>query len=137
MKKKTASQVLNDLYPVVKASALASAVKGSVYMSGTRPLNALAEDIVINFLSGTALQIQDGIVNINVFVPNIDDVSGSKVCDAKRCCEIETIAGGWIESIEDFDGYRLTLDEMIRTMPYEDKKQHFVNIRLKFNYTTF
>lgn len=135
--KKTASQVLNDLYPVVKASALASAVKGSVYKSGMRPLNALTEDVVINVLSGTALQIQDGVVNINTFVPDIDNGSGNIVWNTKRCREIETIAGEWIDSIEDFDGYRLTLDEMIRTMPYEDNKQHFVNIRLKFDYTTF
>lgn len=142
--RKSALQVINDLYRVVRSSLLATAVKGDVYKEGTRPLNALSEDVVINFVSGTASQIQSGIVNINVFVPDIDNGSGNMVCDVSRCRDIEGIATAWIESTLDdelyslnLDSYRFTLDEMMRTMRYEDNKQHFVNIQLKFDYITF
>ena len=141
---KSASQVLNDLYKVVQSSLLATSVKGNVYKEGTRPLNSLTEDIVINFVSGTASQIQTGIVNINVFVPDIDNGSGNMVCNVSRCRDIEGIATAWIETMLDdelyslnLESYRFALDEMMRTMRYEDNKQHLVNIRLKFDYTTF
>ena len=135
--KKTASEVINDLFKVIKSSPISKEVAGSVYKAGQRPLNSLKEDIVINFLTGTADQIQTGVVNVNVFVPNIDNSSGNTVCNTSRCRAIESKMGGWVDGLEDFDGYRLSLDEMIRTMPYEDGKQHFVNVRLKFDYLTF
>ena len=135
--KKTGSQVITDILKRVNSSPELNGIKGDVYKAGQRPLNSLKEDIVINFLSGTVDQIQTGVVNVNVFVPNIKNGAGSTVCDTGRCRAIEEIMECWVDGIEDFDGYRLSLDEMIHTMPYEDGKQHFVNVRLKFDYITF
>ncbi len=136
MRRKTESQILTDMYQFVKSSVLATVVNGKVYKSKQRPCNSEKEDIVINLVSGTPAQIQTGVININIFIPDKHN-GGAMVCDERRCREIEAVAEEWVEGIEDFDGYRLELDKMIGKMQYEDKRQHFVNIRLKFDYLTF
>lgn len=135
--KTSSAQVINKLYTLLATSSLKAAVSGNLYKSGLRPLNRVAEDIVINFVSGTADQIQEGVANVNVFVPDIDSGAGSLVCDTARCRALEAAANTWIDSLTDSDGYRFELDSMIETMQYEDDKQHFLNIRLKFYYITF
>lgn len=135
--KTSSQQVINKLYTLLSTSSLKTAVTGNVYKSGLRPLNRVAEDIVINFVSGTAGQIQEGVANVNVFIPDIDSGSGALVCNTARCRALEAVADTWIDSLSDSDGYRIELDQMIETLQYEDKKQHFLNIRLKFYYITF
>lgn len=135
--KTSSAQIVNKLYTILSASSLKAAVTGNLYKSGLRPLNRVAEDIVINFVSGTAGQIQEGVANVNVFVPDLDSGSGSLVCNTARCRELESAANTWVDGLSDSDGYRFELDSMIETMQYEDDKQHFLNIRLKFYYITF
>lgn len=135
--KTSSSQVINKLYTMLSGSSLKSAVSGNVYKSGLRPLNRVAEDIVINFVSGTAEQIQEGVANVNIFVPDIDSGAKSLVCNTARCRELEIVANEWADGLSDVDGYRFELDQMIETLPYEDEKQHFLNVRLKFYYITF
>lgn len=130
---KTGSQVATDFFHFVKGSPLAGMVGGSVYKGPTRPLNQVAEDIVVRFLAGTDAQIQNGVVIVNVFVPNLRNGSPN----LGRCEEIETAAAEWLDGLQDFDGYSVRPDDMIKSMEYEDNKQYFVNIRLRFDYTTF
>lgn len=137
--KTSSGQVINKLYAALLHSTLKDAVSGDLYKSGLRPLNRVAEDIVVNFVSGTADQIQEGVANVNVFVPDIDNGAGALVADTARCRTLEEIANTWADTLAsaDSDGYRFELDSMIETMQYEDKKQHFINLRLKFYYVTF
>ena len=61
-----------DIYNLVKESVLKTAIKGSFYREGMRPLNAKTEDAVVSFMTGVDDQIQIGVVNVNVYVPDID-----------------------------------------------------------------
>lgn len=136
--KTTSTQVLDKLYSLVKGSALEGAVKGALYKKPElRPANRVNEDIVLNFVSGDAEQIQEGVANVNVFVPDIDAGLGIPVCNTTRCRELEAVAAEWAESLRESDGYYFELDEIIETLRYEDNKQHLLNIRLKFNFVTF
>lgn len=137
--KTSSEQVINKLYSALQHSALKNAVSGSLYKSGLRPLNQVAEDIVVNFVSGTADQIQEGVANVNVFVPDIDNGAGALVQNTARCRALEVVANTWADTLAsaDSEGYRFELDSMVETMQYEDKKQHFINLRLKFYYVTF
>lgn len=123
---------------MLSSSTLRSAVSGGLYKSGLRPLNSVAEDVVVNFVSGTSGQIQEGVANVNIFVPDIDNGSGAMVCNVARCRYLEGVASEWVDSLRDSsDGYHFELDEMIQTMPYEDGKQHLISVRLSFKYITF
>lgn len=130
---KTGAQVQTDFYHFVKKSPLASMVSGMVYKAPLRPHNAVSEDITVRFLTGTHGQIQNGVMIVNVFVPNIE----ANVPDLGRLETLEGAAAEWLDGLQDFDGYSVRPDDMIKSMPYEDGKQYFVNIRLRFDYTTF
>lgn len=63
--------IKDELYAWIKASALASAISGSVYKD-LRPLNSEKEDITIAVLARDAgSQIQEATVNVNIYVPDI------------------------------------------------------------------
>jgi len=128
--KKTSGQIEEYVYVLINGSSLKTDIRGNIYRPGLRPLNADTEDLVIQRPIGTANQVQIGIVNINVYVPNITS-NGENVKDIERCDEIELLLGSFIDSLTDVN-YEFKLDEMISTEKVEGIDQYFINARLKF-----
>lgn len=129
---KTAKEVQDDIYKIVKNSSLASSISGTVYKDGFRPRDSKKEDAVVVFITGTADQIQKGYVNVNVFVPDIvQKGNGVYLENGKRTAEIEAVAKSLVQGLRGLE-YRFRLDKMISTFEEEDTHQHYINIPLYF-----
>ena len=136
--KKSGLEVERDVFALVNASPIKSAIKGSLYRNGMRPINSITEDAVVSFMTGLDGQFQTGVVTINIYVPDIDNGQGAKVKDLNRCLYMETIGNTLVQSLKASD-YRFSLASMVSTFQIEEEgvSQHMVNIKLKFELKTF
>lgn len=137
--RKTGGEIETDVFNILKSSTLKKSIGGWVYREGVRPINAKTEDAVIVFLSGLDGQIQTGVVNVNVYIPNIDngENKGVLVKNIARCIEVEKLCMALVESISISNEYKFSLDSMIKSFKADDIDQHFINCRLKFKRSTF
>jgi hypothetical protein len=137
--RKTAGEIETDVFNILKTSVLKSTIKGLVYREGIRPIDSKVEDAVISFLTGVDGEIQTGVFNLNVYVPNIDNGQnkGVLVKNVSRCLEIERICENLVESISLSGDYKFSLDSIIKSFKVDDIDQYFVNCRLKFKRSTF
>lgn len=134
--RKTGGEIEKDLYTLIKNSAVKTDITGSLYRQGMRPLNAKTEDAVVSFLAGIDGQIQEGILNLNLYVPDVLS-NGIKVKNITRCTELEVICNTFIQSHSMSGDYLFELDKMIQTFKEESIEQHFVNCRIKFRLSTY
>lgn len=135
---RTGLQVLGDVYQWLKGSALAEMVSGEVYYAETRPRDSKTEDIVIGYLAGVPADLQQIVVNINIFVPDIDPwQNGVLTPDVARLVEIEEAAAEWSNSltVATTDGkYQVSLYDNIHSGEATGIGQHYVNIQLRLRY---
>lgn len=136
--KKGASQIEQDIFNVLE-SFFSGVIGGTVYMQGCRPLDAATEDVVIAVTSGDADQIQIGRARINIYVPDIDNNSGTPVPNKGRIQELEKFDSAVVVALNTvlFEEYEFYLFEMTDTVKVEEINQHFVNIKLEFERITF
>lgn len=135
---RTGTQALADVYQYIKGSALADLVSGGVYYAGTRPRDSKLEDIVVGYLAGVPADLQQLIVNINIFVADIDPwQNGVLTPDVARLKEIEEAAAEWSNSltVATTDGnYNVSLYDNIHSGEAAGIGQHYVNIQLRLRY---
>lgn len=133
---KTSREITSDLYALIGASYLAQMVNGKVYLEGTRPRDSRAEDIVIVYLAGQPGEIQSCMVNVQVFVPDVDPwEDGVQVEDYQRTLAIEREAAQMVVDLTcAVSNYRIRLNETIHTAAAEDIGQHFVVVPLRVDY---
>ena len=129
--KKTGLQIQDDVYAIIDVSNIKKMIAGKLYKAGMRPINAQSEDAVVSFLTGINGQIQAGVVNVNIYVPDITIAKGQSVCNLVRCRALETELNKTIYSIKSSE-YRLIPDSIISTFPEPEIRQHFINARIKF-----
>lgn len=133
---KTSKQVQGDIYRLLRDSTLYSMISGEVYRSGQRPRDSKSEDAVVIFTAGLPTQIQTGVVTVNIFVPDIDPFdNGVLVEDSERTEQIEALAQAWFDSLTaEVSNYRFALQETITTDVDEEIHQHFVVVKLQYQY---
>ncbi len=133
---KTGHDIQHEIYTLLQGSALALSVTGDVYKNGYRPRDSKLEDIVVTFTQSTAAQIQDGVVTVNIYVPDVDPRSdGTWVEDGERTAELERGLLTWLEGIDrSTTELRLTPQQPPFTMADETALQHFVTLRIRFQY---
>ncbi len=135
---RTALQALRDIYLLLKDSALAEAVGGGVYYAETRPRDSKEEDIVIGYLAGAPGDLQQLVVNINVFVPDIDPwQNGVLTPDIARLAEIEEAAAQWVGTLTvatTGGKYNVSLYDNIHSGEAAGIGQHYVNVQLRLRY---
>lgn len=134
--RKTASQVESDIYALLLASELKTKIGGSIYKEGMRPVNAETEDAVLSFLAGLDGQIQEGVLNLNIYVKDIDNGERDLVRNITRLRELEATANSFIQGLVASE-YRISLGSTIQSFKAEGIKQHFVNVKIKFELITF
>lgn len=132
----TAKQIQGDVYTFLKDSVLCSMISGDVYRNGLRPRDSGKEDAVVIFTTGLPDQIQTGVVTVNIYVPDIDPYgNGVLVEDGRRTAELESLAAEWVESLSaGLSNYRFRLQQTIYTEEDADIRQHFVVVKLRFEY---
>lgn len=133
---KTGKQIQGDIYRMLKASTLATAISGEVYRNGIRPRDSQKEDAIVIFTTGTPDEIQEGVVTVNIYVPDIDPYdNGVTVEDSERTEELEQLADEWVNSLTaDKSCYKFRLMQTIYTEDEAAINQHFVVIKLQYRY---
>lgn len=136
----TESQVMQDVRKMLTASTLAENISGEVYLSdaetSTRPRDSRKEDAEVIFVTGSAEQIQTGVVLVKVYVIDVDPYdNGVLVADYQRLSEVQTLAQQWVESLSaEKSCYRFSLQQTINSGAEPDISQHYVAVRLHYDY---
>lgn len=122
--------IKDDLYRFIKSSPLASAVTGKICKTGVRPKGSALEDIVISVIANMNGQIQEAVVNVNIYVKDDIKSDGQNQEATIRLRELCSIASETLEvgSGEDF---RFTLESQ-RVIEVADTKEHVINNRLNY-----
>lgn len=133
---KTGKQIQGDIRRLLINSDLVKQISGEVYRNGLRPRDSRKEDAVVTFTAGLPDQIQTGVVTVNIFVPDIDpDDNGTWVEDGRRSEELEKLVQEWADSLTaGVSCYKFKLQQTIYTESEPDIHQHFVVIKLKYEY---
>lgn len=133
---KTSRNIQGDVWQMLQGSDLQQSITGSVYREGMRPRDSRLEDAVVIFTSGSAAQIQEGVITVNIFVNDIDLWgNGQYVEDGSRCEEIEGLAQQWADTLTaDRSLYYFELADAISTNHDADLRQSFVVVRLRYRY---
>lgn len=134
--RKTGGEIESDIYKIIAQSALKTSITGKIYKEGMRPVSSQEEDAVIAFMTGLDGQIQTGALNLNIYVPDIDNGGGQLVKNGSRSRELEILANTILQELKP-GAYRFSLGAIIQTLPAEGIFQHFINCKIKFQLTTF
>ena len=126
---KTPVKLIQDIFSLLDVPAVKSSISGGVY-PGKRPDGSRKEDVVVNCLPVTGDQLQRGIVNVNIHVPNLEiTISGhpdNSQPDLKRIEEIYQVVEPIIEN-----GIKDNTDVSIQqAILIEEGNEHYLNIRL-------
>lgn len=130
---KSELQIEQDIYNLLKGE-LKSMISGNVYKNGMRPIDAQTEDAVIAVSDASADQIQLGHVQINVYVPDINDMP-----DKARMTELSEQHENLCELMNALTTDEYTFYPSRAARPYEvpELRQHFVNFEIEFERITF
>lgn len=133
---KTGKQIQGDVYQLLRDSTLYSMISGEVYRNGYRPRDSKAEDAVVTFTAGFPTEIQEGVVTVNIFVPDIDPYqNGVLVEDGQRTEELERLAQAWVDSLTaEVSCYKFELAQTIYTEEESEIGQHFIVVKLRYRY---
>lgn len=132
---KTGFQVETDFFRAVKNTELYRKIKGDVYRDGLRPRDSKKDDIVIRLTALSVGQLQEGVLTILVFVPDIEMSGvGNLKRDINRLSKFEDLGAKAVEEIrkELKDEYNeVKLQTGIQSYP-DSNEEHFVSIRIQF-----
>lgn len=113
-------------------------IRGTFYPSGTRPDTATTEDAVLAVSNASGNQIEDGRARINIYVPGIDNGGERLVADKGRCAQLEGMGEEIVRTLNAADtSYLFEFLQAPATIQVPGKDEWFINIALKFKYTTF
>lgn len=124
---RTQFDAINLIYSAINASPLKTAINGAIYKF-KRPTSA-KEDIVINSLVLGNSNFQEGVFNVNIYVPNIT-VNGASLPNTARLGQLETLGNSLFEHItsQDYSIYK----ESTSLFEEVSINQNYINFRLIF-----
>jgi len=126
---KSSLDVVDLLYVLIKNSALNAEISGLV-CKYKRPINSENEDIVINSLPVNKQDVQRGMLNVNIHVPDLQ-LPGTPIDRQPDTARLRTLTNMTIELLEEYYGaaYLFEVDDD-NVLP--DENNHFSNIRVSF-----
>ncbi len=122
--------IKDDVFTFVKQTPLASAVTGKVCKQGVRPKGSDKEDVVIAVVANMNGQIQEAVVNVNIYVKDDIKSDGQNQEATIRLRELCQIASEALE-VGRGDDFRFTLESQ-RVIEVEATKEHVINNRLNY-----
>lgn len=136
----TELQVTGDIREMLMESELFGQISGEAYIgdaeTSTRPRDSRKEDAVVVFVTGLADQVQTGVVLVKVYTVDVDPYdNGVLVADYNRLSEIQKLAQQWVDSLTaERSCYKFSLQQTISTEADADISQHYVAVRLHYEY---
>ena len=135
--KKGKTQIEHEIYTAL-AGFIQERIAGGFYRSETRPRDSKEEDAVIVAGTPSGEQLQKGRVRILLFVPDIDNGTGTHVPDIQRLQELEELAEKIIDTLhEGLPDYSFEFLTAPDTGSVSESREHFVNINLQYLRKTF
>lgn len=109
----------------------ATSISGGVYKLNGRPVNSRKEDIVISPVANINDQLQEAVLNVNVYVPDqVVSVNGFEETHANypRLLELANEVADLLDDVwTEGDHYDVMADNV-----YPEAGEHFLNFRIKF-----
>jgi len=137
--KKTPSEVEYALRSFLQNSMLFTDPKKPNGLLGFNRLdNSILEDTIISALTLDAKQIQEGLINVNIYVPNLvlkfeNNIIDKSQKNAKRIAEINRLAMDTFSDDEIFiDNYNFYYQQSRTYQNTENLNEHLINIRIEF-----
>ena len=122
--------IKDDIYKFIKNSTLDTAVTGKLCKTGVRPKGSDKEDVVISVIANQNGQIQEAVVNVNIYVNDDVKSDGQNQEATIRLRELCSIASELLETGSG-DDFRFTLESQ-RVIGVDDAKVHVINNRLNY-----
>lgn len=124
--------VIDDMYQVLRTSQLKIAVNGSLYKM-QRPDDSTKEDIVINALPIVSGDIDECIVNVNIFVPDLHISIAGKQQTQPDFARMKQLTDLGKLSLEEYSSqtFRYFIDN-IGVFREQSINQHYINFRLSY-----
>lgn len=141
MTRRTGKEIERDVYTLIRQSYIVTGkdgvpgIRGSVYRFGQRPKDSKAEDCVVIFTTATSEQFQQGVVTLNIYVPDIYPKTGVPREDGARCEQIERLAQDSVDALTaDRSDYLFSIERsrVIHTLREEEIGQSYVVVPLSF-----
>jgi len=123
--------VIDDITNKILQSGYRSAVGlTGIVARLSRPFGSKKEDIVVNVVAINAEQVQEGVANVNIHVPDINTGVLGMQANFNRFRELIT---PMISLLDDYYGfnYHFRLDTAAEIIKDEDNS-HYANIRLRY-----
>jgi hypothetical protein len=135
----TSIEVVNVLYQTISNSILFTDIKkpNGELCKLERPLDSANEDVVINIIGLHRDNLQEGVLNVNVFVPNLefpDRQTDKSQPDTARILYLSKLANQALGSGEDMwdsSGKWCFCIQQDMTFP-DTNNQHYINFRIEF-----
>lgn len=144
MTKKTGKEIEGDVFRLLRSSYIVTGkddvegICGSVYRSGQRSLDAVTEDMVVIFTTATSTQFQEGVVTLNIYVPDIyPKNNGIPRENGARCEQIERLAQDSVDALSASQSdylFSIESSRVIHTVRDEQIHQSYVVVPLAFKY---
>lgn len=105
-----------------------SVLTGGIFKN-RRPKDSTKEDIVIRALAMNADQVQEGLINVNIHVPNLKLTNDSTQPNEDR---LIMITDKVVAALKDYRGYDYWFTIKVPGIPYPDDNNWFSNIQVEF-----
>lgn len=117
------------VYRYLKSSNVESLISGEIYLDDSRPLNSKKQDIVVGSLSVNNSVLQNSVVLVNTFIPNVR-VGGNDKPNYTKLLEITNYLAPLFKELY-IKKDRLYLDiEYVTDYKVQNREEHVSVIRL-------
>lgn len=123
------AEIRDFLFLLLSSSVLPVTVDGKIYKT-KRPANSRNEDVTISVLDSGNGQFQTAIVNVNLYVRDVQYEANAFAEDTKRVRELSELMIEILDGYVD-EEYNLRMDSQ-HVMEVEGEKQHCINNRVLF-----
>lgn len=131
----TDDEIKLRVYNAIMSSNIPDEISGGVYYGGDRPHDSSLEDITIEFTTGDTAQIQEGVVTVLAYVPDIADKDGTFIQNRRRTMELGRKLTDWGSSLgaKAMAGFLWRVKgtpQVYADMEYTH--QHFISLKLSY-----
>lgn len=123
---KTGVEIKQDVFGIVNASVIKDVITGKISYCDD---HEDGEDCMISVLDNKNGQVQDVIVYVRIYVPNINS-NGKSTENISRTGQLEKICSEVLDSVYG-DTFKVNLDWQI-TKPVNGKDEHCISNRLRY-----
>lgn len=127
---KTTLSAVKTIYQYLQSNGVkaSTGITGGVYWLN-RPKSSTKEDIVVNAVALNGEQVQEGVFNVNVHVPNLVLATDDTQPNFSRMDAIANVLVPLLNDVRQADWF-FYIDEPATPVP--DGNNWFVNIRIRF-----